>query len=392
MHQQVGQVFVIDQLDDENLVRNSTSAEGGGIWSRNGNRSLQQLIRVKAINGSQISFEPAIYSSYFRASQSPQIYWFGSGSSQIVKLSGIENLKIVRQPGGGGTNNVSMGPADSVWAKNIVSVQAASSHVRTGFVLNGEIRDSYFTLHDSVASANYALWISFSSSMLLENNIMYNVPCALGMMSVAGSVFDYNFGTLFPYTQANWLPETVMTCHGGHCTHNLFEGNFMPSIWADFYHGNSSYTSIVRNRVSGWESGKTGSTSPIQAQDYQNNFAAVGNVLGTDGYSTTYSGSTAAIWNYDATSLSTLTRVGNYNYANRAIPSGESLGGNTIRASYRYASKPSWFGSLPWPPVDPANPNAAVRTNIPAGYRYQNNTNPAAGTASLPAPSNLRVQ
>ena len=389
---QVGQVFVLDQLDDENLVRNTTSSQGGGIWGRNSNRMLQQFLRVRAISGTRVDFEPPIYSGLFRASQSPQIYWFGSGTSQVVKLSGIENLKLVRSTGGGGTQNVAIGPADSVWVKNVWSVQAKDAHVRTGFVLNGEIRDSYFTRHDSVASASYAVWISFSSSMLIENNVMYNVPCALGMMGTAGSAFAYNFGTLFPYVQANWLPETVMTCHGGHCSHNLFEGNFVPSIWADFYHGNSSNVSIVRNRLTGWEPNKTGSTQPMNADEYQYNFAALGNVLGTSGYHQNYEGGNSfSIWNFSALiSRPTLVRKGNWNSVNSAIPPSESLGVDTVSTSYLHASKPSWFGSLPWPPVDASNASGAVPASIPAGYRYQFNSNPPPG-AVLPAPTNLRL-
>src|SRR5205823_1819795 len=141
----------------------------------------------------------------------------------------------------------------------------------------------------------------------------------------------------------------------------------------------------------GWEAGKTGSTNAMNAHDYQNYFAAAGNVLGTDGYSTSYSGNTAAIWNYSSTSSATLSRRGNYNYANRAVPSNESLNGDTINISYRYSSKPSWFGGLPWPPVDPANPAAAVLTNLPAGYRYQNNANPPLGASGVAPPTNLRL-
>jgi hypothetical protein len=89
--------------------------------------------------------------------------------------------------------------------------------------------------------------------------------------------------------------------------------------------------------------------------------------------------------------LSSLTRKGNYNYVNKAIPSGESIGSDTIGASYRYSSKPAWFGSLAWPPFDPSNPGAAAPASIPAGYRFQNKANPGAGSA-VPAPSNLRVQ
>ena len=37
-------------------------------------------------------------------------------------------------------------------------------------------------------------------------------------------------------------------------------------------------------------------------------------------------------------------------------------------------SKPSWFGSLSWPPFDSTSPNSAQYDNIPAGYRYVHGT------------------
>jgi hypothetical protein len=41
-----------------------------------------------------------------------------------------------------------------------------------------------------------------------------------------------------------------------------------------------------------------------------------------------------------------------------------------LPASYFLSSKPAWFGSLAWPPVDPANPATDDPSIIPAGYRY----------------------
>lgn len=52
-----------------------------------------------------------------------------------------------------------------------------------------------------------------------------------------------------------------------------------------------------------------------------------------------------------------------------------SLGGDTLEDSYLYASKPSFFGDLTWPPVDPASPTFSKEI-IPAAYRYLNGTDP----------------
>ena len=375
---QVGQILVFDQTEDGTLVNVSGSVEGGGIWGRNG-RYYMQMVRVTAISGSTVTFEPPIYGSYWNSSQSPQAYWFGSGLSQIVSMSGIENIKVNRVSGGGGTYNLHLGPAINCWVKNVWSTQAASGHVRTGWALFCEIRDCYFTKHDSVASATYSAYITFSSSTKLENNMMYETPCALGLIASSGCVISYNFATNFPYTQSNWLPECMMT-HGGHVYFNLFEGNYVPSFWSDFTHGNASYNVFARNRVTGWESGKTGSTRPINLQENQNSYTEIGNLLGTAGYHTSYdSTGDKSIYNVDSGSAATIIRKGNWNTANNAVPSSESLGSDTVSTSYLYSSKPAWFGNRPWPPFNTSSPSAAVATNLPAGYRYYYNSVPPSG-------------
>jgi len=374
---QVNQMLTFDQISDENLVWDygSEGGPGGSDVGRNGNRTLVQVVRVTSISVNTVNFSPAIFSSFWKASQSPQAYWSGSGTSQVVYQSGMENLKVNRTIGGGGTNNLSMGPADSCWIKNVYSTQCKAAHAKLGFTINCEVRDSYFKLMDSVGSAAYCVWIIDSSSAKVENNIMYNSPCALGLQCVSGSAVDYNYGTLFPYTQSDWLPECVMT-HGGHCDHNLFEGNFVPSFWMDWIHGNASFNSYVRNRVTGWESGKTDSTRCINIQENQWNLAILGNVLGTAGYHNTYLDTTGhnyfSIFNLiPYHSAESLLIAGNYNTVNSAVPASESLGAKTVALSYMYTSKPAWFGNLPWPAVDPLNPQAAVAGNLPAGYRYQ---------------------
>jgi hypothetical protein len=44
----------------------------------------------------------------------------------------------------------------------------------------------------------------------------------------------------------------------------------------------------------------------------------------------------------------------------------------TFRNSYLYTSKPAYFGTLAWPPIDPQNPVTDDPTIIPAGWRYVN--------------------
>jgi hypothetical protein len=343
---------------------------------------------VTSINGSVVTFEQPMYSSYWNSARSPQAYWWGSGTSQTVKLSGIEDLRINRLSGGAGTHNTAMGPADSCWIKNVWSTQCQAAHVRTGWTLNCEIRDCFLTIHDNIGSATYAVWLTYTSGILIENNIMTITPCAVGLMSTSGSVIAYNFTTVFPYSQSNWLPECIMT-HGGHNHFNLFEGNYVPSFWADWIHGNASRNVYARNRVLGWESGKTGSTRPINIEENQDYLSVIGNVLGTAGYHTSYESGGTAIYNVDSDSLPNLLRKGNFNTFSNAIPASESLGADTIAPSYFRSSKPSWFGNRPWPAFDAGAP--ALPTNLPAGFRYANGAWPPAASGVPEAPSGLRI-
>jgi PKD repeat protein len=65
-----------------------------------------------------------------------------------------------------------------------------------------------------------------------------------------------------------------------------------------------------------------------------------------------------------------LYRHGNWDVVNNSIVWDPTNPDHNLPASLAFASKPDWFGDRPWPAYDPANPSAAVVTNIPAGYRF----------------------
>ncbi len=79
----------------------------------------------------------------------------------------------------------------------------------------------------------------------------------------------------------------------------------------------------------------------------------------------------------------TMIRHGNYDYLNHSITWDAAISDQAIPNSFFRSSKPVWFGSLPWPPFDPANPpgafNDANVCRIPAGYRYVHGIDPVAG-------------
>lgn len=92
---------------------------------------------------------------------------------------------------------------------------------------------------------------------------------------------------------------------------------------------------------------------------------------------------------------------GNWNIVDNAVPSNESLGGDTVATSYAYSSKPGYAGDRSWPYVDPTSPSQSFTLNG-AGYRlvyyytnatwtgsdvpgYNPNDSPTGTTSSLTA-------
>lgn len=88
----------------------------------------------------------------------------------------------------------------------------------------------------------------------------------------------------------------------------------------------------------------------------------------------------------------TTIRKGNWYVLTGNIPAGESLGGDTLPASYFRATKPSWFGDRPWPPYNSASPGTPAIANIPAGYRYVYGVDPNSGPKSPPQNVRIRLQ
>lgn len=76
----------------------------------------------------------------------------------------------------------------------------------------------------------------------------------------------------------------------------------------------------------------------------------------------------------DDTEVGTTLIEGNWNAATQEQD--WTIEPQPIADSYFLEGKPAWFGSLAWPPVDPANPVTDDPTIIPAGYRYVNGTDP----------------
>ena len=401
-----GTVICLDQVNDNGDVdANGWQGFCDYCGRAGGNRAQEQFARVCAIVGNTVTIWPPLYMPNWRSSQSPQAWWVGRYSERC----GIEDLKVDgsdSSPGDPYGANIALSGAWNCWVKNVRSDNAAVSHVNIYGGGRCEVRHCYFFGTQHAVSLSYGITPIYASANLFEDNIFNQVtaPIVLGSC-VSGTVAGFNYCTNDYYTLSpGWMMDALHS-HDAHVCMNLFEGNYAPGAVGDFFHGSSGYNTHFRNRLTGYEPGKTSDTYCIVLWMKNRYWNVVGNVLGTVGYHNEYDANVGGTWynsaiyevgwadnvpgfTNDPVTLSTLYRHGNYDVVNSGIVWNSTNSDHTIPASLYQASKPSWFGNRPWPPFDPGNGaaialNAMALTNIPAGYRFVFGVDPPSAAASL---------
>jgi pectate lyase-like protein len=404
-----GKEIVIDQVnanpisaqtDPSNMV-DALGSEGlCNYCSRlNGSRVLTQKVGVVAVNGSTISLDAPLYWSYNPA-LSPEVGWF---SFSPVRNAGIEDICINYAEAVSDEHDTDRYALDFIhtsycWIKNLRSESSISrSHLRLRSAYHCTVRDSYFTLSASNSSLSYGIESQLTTTgCLIENNAFYQItsPLTLGW-GFCGSVIAYNYFNQIPYRDQGWMAGSL-NIHCAQAMFLLFEGNIGTGAYFDFIHGSSSYQTLFRNRLYGFQNyvgfGASYNNNYSIVLEKKNWFAnVVGNVLGTSGIQDRYqdlgSGSVSehAIYKlgyagtysgpYDPNVLATLLRHGNWDTFNNSIVWDPSNPDHVLPSSMYLTSKPSWFGSLVWPPVDPASPGSITSSSIPAGYKFDHGIN-----------------
>jgi hypothetical protein len=180
---------------------------------------------------------------------------------------------------------------------------------------------------------------------------------------------------------------------------------------ADYTHGSSQYITYFRNYVTGQRGSWAGTDAAARTagvSSWAKAFSFVGNVMGRPGQMSGWhytdlkmgcdvkgsncvggvsgpwgQGAKGNIWQvgYDATNqwtqqaepsaLSTVIRDGNYDFLTNSQRWHNTPSGFTIPNSMYLTSKPTFFGSNPWPWVDPATGTIYA---LPAKARYDAGT------------------
>jgi hypothetical protein len=411
----VGDILIVDQLNDGFdtggvFVCSVTSCtnEGGNSPGRS-DRGQQQLVKVVALSGNQITISPPIRMPNWRASQSPGIFW--NAKAPVVTGNGIEDL-TVDVSGAPGKNGIVFMHVSDCWSKGVRTINAARNHYWLWQSMRITIRDSYLYGGQSAHSTSYGVEDFSTGDNLIENNIFQHVTAPLSHNgSNTGSVFGYNFVIDDNYTANGRAPAWMIPgilYHEVGISHLLHEGNDGLGALHDNIHGTTHFNTLFRNHFYGdvWNNPpKYDNTAVINIAAYGRYFNIIGNVLGRTGYYSTYEANLSkdskaifamgwspgrAVSNDPLVKL-TMFRWGNYDTVNAAVRfvaaevpttlsefSNSLPVGHDLPASFYLSSKPTFFGNVVWPPIGPDVTGGTVpgwgghANKIPARLCYEN--------------------
>ncbi len=438
----VGTALILDQANDTSDtggvyicdIANSCNQEGSN--NRNGRiiggvtHSLQQLVTVTAINGSSYTISPGLYANNWRAGQSPGAWWIPA-----ISQVGIEHMTVDHTNSSTGGAGIYLYSCHNCWVKDVKSLNANRNHVWLFYSAHDTVRDNYFYGTKNAASSSYGVEVYEASDHLIENNIFQHVTAPIMFGQSAGTVVGYNYALDNYYTSSvNWLEASSATHNAGN-EMNLFEGNELYSIECDTTWGTGGDITLFRNQLPG--RGMNGATltslntNSIILMSHCRGYNIVGNALGTSAYHTTYEAfppnsvsssscdHTVYQWGWggtecgtnsnlgvpdDTLARSTSLRWGNYDTVNASVQWNPSeiptaavpfINGNSVPvdqnlpASFYLSSKPSWWGTVPWPAIGPDVTGGPLTAGhayaIPAQVCYNNSAKDSSGILTFNA-------
>lgn len=386
------------------------SEEAKGWFSRL-DRPTNEIKEIASVSGNTITFTSPLSIDY-RVNHSAQLtrYTFrgspSTANSIHVVNAGVEDLTLK----GGSDGALNFQNAAYSWAKNIEVTEWLGAGVGINGSFRVELRDSY--IHQGSwpvpGGGGYALSLAYGSSdALIENNIMTDVNKVMVFRSSGtGSVVAYNYtDDGWIWGTEGWVEVGINASHMAGPHHVLFEGNYSFNADSDYTHGNAIYLIFFRNWLSGQRRSFNDSgnerTVGLAYGSWWDSF--VGNVLGRSGQMSRWHYTDPAmscdangnnctgknanwtdpdVWKLgydperwgmhpDPKTLSTVIRDGNYDFLTNSQKWHNTTAGFAMPDSLYLKGKPSFFGSNPWPWVNPTNGSLAT---LPAKARFDAGT------------------
>lgn len=404
-----GFTMIINQTNDGVLVYNGPAQPGGFLRTDitpegDGLRCMNQRVLVTATNGTTITFWPPLM---WTMTNNPHIFYETSSSAtrNYVSYTGIEDLTVTNTAAEG--TCIGINRAAYCWVKNVKTRNAAVYHIATYRGYRCELRHNFCdSSADYTSSHGYVIALEYQcSSCLVEDNIVVNTRQFIEANSGSScNVFTYNYATNNMPMPGFGMMQHAGGSHSAHPMMNLYEGNVGYKLNFDFYWGSSSHNTIVRNWIgrSTPYANQLGAALVIDENSSLNN--VLGNVFAYSGINSITNWTTRSTYKISSASMPydrnwASIRFGYYSDGDVGGGTGQTnawnatlVGGNydytastrawinpsvdnTIPSSYAYASKPSFFGTLSWPPIDSITPTIGEQV-IPAGYRFATGNDP----------------
>lgn len=414
----VGNVVAIEQLNDTNWVYNGSMDGSSPSQDYHGNASatnhaMVQLIEILSISGTNITFSPPLVTTWTNALN---CRLFRRGTSNWPRYAGLENCTIRMPTNTFGTNwqrCLQFGFSVGGYAKDVI----IDGWDRYGCYLSSAFRCSvvncdFIGRNLGGSGGNYALSLAFSSGFnRIENNWSSNAISMLVLAEMAhgnaliGNAEEWNY--YWNGTSTNTL-QAAMSSHDCFTMFNLFEGNVGGAAIFDMSHGNGGWNVLFRNRLYGWQPGITAQNRGVVLDYGHFNGSVVGNVIGGPWVpyyslkngpgpdSVVLSSNVLMQFGYATGPLpqSFTNSIGHSNVFATALVLGNYIAGATdttngipasqqvasLESSLVYSDRPSYFGSMDWPPVKPDSPTTNYHAIlIPSMARYAGQSEPTGG-------------
>jgi hypothetical protein len=429
----VGEFLLIDQVTNNHPdvywgdAHDPPGGQSRRLESRQ-DRSLSQMIEVVAVNGNTITTATPMHCT-FSPTYRAQVTSFDPNGPTITGV-GIEDLYIY----GGNSGHISMTNCAYCWIKHVDCHWINGNAISLALSYRIEVRDSFFhETGNPNPDGSYLIDMRNSTSdCLLENNVSWyankciTMRCTGGGNVIAYNYFDDAFGANYPD-----LPEAGLNCEHMTTSHmELCEGNYSHNFTAGDFWGNTIDITLLRNHLSAiraahppldtfttsngvvpyYDIGIPRMAASVHAHCWRHNF--VGNVLGKQGQqlirvsrggyqrAQTYwlyeqldrlspggevpmwyigAEQDPGTWTFQPTTYQTVLREGNFDWFTQK-QRWHGIGGRgptdtstpkPIPNSLYLSSKPAFFGSNPWPWVDPSTGATYV---LPAKARFDAGT------------------
>ena len=371
---------------------------GSNIYNLTSTRVFHHTNRIVSVSGNNITLAAPLPLDF---SASLNIKAYAAIADTHASLCGIESLTVDCTDSR--DTPIHFQGADRCWIQNVEVKNVAGAdigQIRMDWSFQCEIRRCY--IHDAAgwpsqvdgfaSSFNYG-----SSNCLIVDCITYRVADLCETNGASGCAYLYNYG--LEHNRASDYARGITLDHGPHGYMNLAEGNILCNVVQDGYHGSTSHGIMFRNHLNGENMAQPKILNLCRGAYY---FSVVGNVLGDSSWNPRYyeqplnpdydsaiyvlgfptadstglGGYSSVPWNAwskstsvpDADVARTLLRHGNYDYHNNTVLWDSNIESHTLPDSLVYATKPSFFGTLRWPPIGPDV--SGLVTSIPAKARW----------------------